>query len=180
MNAVHVKILRDSYMAKSVTGNSTQAEYMRFITDCNLEFVTSKDFVVADDTNGIVHCICLNEDMVTQADYPVKVISAAYEDIHAIEAVMSQANFEEFLKSGFLNNVEGFSNVKRELLMKWSRDIKIQAQQATRATPYYTQEPTIVPMGTNTIIRDDGVTTIRSPASLSPNVNNKGDNESNT
>lgn len=166
MNEAQVKLLKDSYMKKATRPNGTNGtsgEYMRFITDCNLEFVTSKDMVIADDTNGLVHCVCLNEDVLTQGTYPVKIISAPYEDIHAIEAVMSRENFEKFLDEGFLSNL---SVDKKNFMIKWFRKIPMQRQQASKATPYYTQKPSILNMVDNAITRDDGVTEISAPATL--------------
>ena len=102
MNVDQISTLRDSYMVESTRPDgrkSTTGEYMRFITDCNIEFVTSKDLVVTDDAKEMVHCVCLNEDVYSQADFPVKIISAPYEDIHSIETIMSRENFEKFLIS---------------------------------------------------------------------------------
>lgn len=171
MNANQIAILREAYMLEAARPDgrkSTAGEYMRLITDCNLEFVTSKDMVLFDDTNEIVHCVCVNEDMVGQADFPVKIISAPYEDIHSVETVMSRDNFKKFLNSGFLNNVPGFSADKKAFMVKWCDDLKIQAQQAVRATPYHDQNPKIISKHANSIPRDDGLVTPVTPASLVP------------
>lgn len=171
MNANQMSILKEAYMLEAVRPDgrkSTAGEYMRFITDCNLEFVTSKDMVILDDTNELVHCVCVNEDMVGQADFPVKIISAPYEDIHSVETVMSRDNFKKFLASGFLNNVAGFSADKKAFMVKWCDDLKIQAQQAVRANPYYDQNPKIISKHANSIPRDDGLVSPVTPASLVP------------
>ena len=168
MNTNQVNILKNSYFAESVKpdGNKTTlGEYMRFITDCNLEFVSSKDMVMTDDKNGMVHCVCLNEDVNTQASFPVKIISAPYEDIHAIEAVMSIDNFAKFLEGGFLNDI-GISVDKKNYMIKWFRNIPMQRQQPNKATPYYTSKPTILNMVDGTISRDDGVDKVSAPATL--------------
>lgn len=168
MNANQVNTLKNSYNKKATRPDGkdgTTGEYMRFITDCNLEFVTSKDMVVTDDNNGMVHCVCLNEDVQTQGSFPVKIISAPYEDIHAIEAIMSQQNFERFLDEGFFKDI-GLSDKKKEFMIKWTRGIQMQKQRASKATPYYTQKPTILNMVDNTIARADGIETITDPATL--------------
>lgn len=185
MNANQIAILREAYMLEASRPDgrkSTAGEYMRFITDCNLEFVTSKDMVLMDDTNEMIHCICINEDMVSQADFPVKIISAPYEDIHSIESVMSRDNFKKFLNSGFLNNISGFSADKKAFMVKWCDNIKIQAQQAIRPYPHYDQNPTIIPKHANSIPRDDGLISPVSPASLAPisnDIKQKQQNEVN-
>ena len=167
MNVDHIKLLRESYMTEATNPDgrkTTTGEYMRFITDCNLEFVTSKDLVITDDDNGIVHCICLNEDMVTQASFPVKVISAAYEDIHAVEAIISKDNFENFINNGYLSDI--INDKKKEFILRWCNNIKIQSQQPVRATPYYTQTPTVHSLRNTGIKRHDGITNQSSPATL--------------
>lgn len=169
MNANQIQVLQSSYnkQVNRPDGNKgTAGEYMRFITDCNLEFVTSKDMVVTDDDNGMLHCVCLNEDVYTQASFPVKIISAPYEDIHAVEAVMSRENFEKFIKEGFLS---GISKQKKNFMIKWFRNIDMQKQQPNKATPYYTQKPTVTNMVDSAIARDDGITKISAPASMNYN-----------
>lgn len=167
MEASHISVLKESYMKEAVRPDgrkSTLGEYMRFITDNNLEFVTSKDMVFTDDENSILHCVCLNEDMVSQADFPVKIISAAYGDIHAVEAIMSRTNFKKFLDEGFLSGLMKAS--QKDFMIKWIDNINIQAQQPSKATPYYTQKPDIISMPNKIMPRDDGVIQPTSPASL--------------
>ena len=167
MNADQINVLKTSYDTKSTRPDgkaSTLAEYMRFVTDCNIEFVTSKDLVVTDDVNGMVHCVCMNEEPQSQCTFPVKLISTPYEDIHSIEAVFSQQNFEKFLESGFLN---GISADKKNFMIKWTRDLHMQAIQPSRATPYYTQVPKVINMVNKALARDDKAT-IEPPATLTP------------
>lgn len=163
MDASQIKILKDSYNKESTRPNGTKStlgEYMRFITDCNIEFVSSKDMVLCDDANNIVHCVCVNEDMVSQATFPVKIISAPYEDVHAIETIMSRENFESFLDEGFFSNIEGWSDEKKEFMKKWARGLKIQAQQSPYATPFHTDTAGVISMPNLSNVRDDGITTI--------------------
>lgn len=167
MDARHVSALRDSYFKESTRPDgrkSTLAEYVRFITDNNLEFVTSKDMVFTDDSNEIVHCVCLNEDMVSQADFPVKIISAPYGDIHAIEAIMSRDNFKKFLDDGFLSTL--MKSSQKEFMIKWIDSMNIQAQQPSKATPFYTQKPTITSKSSAIKPREDDIIQPIAPASL--------------
>lgn len=173
MNANQVKILNDSYKKEATRpdgSKSTLGEYMRFITDCNLEFVSSKDMVLCDDTNEAIHCVCLNEDAYSQANFPVKIITAPYEDIHAIETIMSKDNFEKFLDEGFFSNTTGWSDEKKEFMKKWVKGLKIQAQQLPYATPFHTDTAGVVSMPNMPNVRNDGVTTITSGVSASSRV----------
>lgn len=160
MNVDQIKILRESYNVEAERPDgrkSTLGEYIRFITDCNLEFVTSKDLVLCDDTNSMVHCVCVNEDPYTQASFPAKIISAAYEDVHAIESIMSRENFEKFLESGYFNNIEGWSDAKKEFMLKWIQGVRIQAQQPVRPTPFYTEQAGVISMPSMPMKREDGI-----------------------
>lgn len=167
MNTNQIKLLRDSYNSKANRPDgreSTLSEYMRFITDCNLEFVTSKDLVVPDDANELLHCVCMNNDPISQCTFPIKVISTPYEDIHSIEALFSQENFEKFLDSGFMKDI---SIDKKNFMIKWTRGWPMQATQPSKATPYYTQVPQVINMVNKALARHDDAT-ISAPATLSP------------
>lgn len=148
MNVNHIKMLYESYMAESTRPDGskcTTGEYMRFVTDCNLEFVTSKDMVIMDDANEAVHCVCYNEDGFSQSAFPIKIISAPYEDIHSVETIMSPENFEKFLNDGFFKNIPGFSADKKNFMLKWSKGIKNKAQKTPpqHSAPYYKDSPVI-------------------------------------
>ena len=173
MNVNQIKTLNDSYKKEATRpdgSKSTLGEYMRFITDCNLEFVSSKDMVLCDDANEAVHCVCLNEDVYSQANFPVKIITAPYEDIHAIETIMSRENFEAFLDEGFFSNTNDWSDYKKEFMKKWAKGLKIQAQQLPYATPFHTDTAGIVSMPSMPHVRNDGVTTITSGVSAASRV----------
>lgn len=142
MTLEQIKMLKESYMVESTRpdgSKSTTGEYMRFITDCNIEFITSKDMVLIDDTNQAVHCVCYNEDGFSQSTFPVKIITAPYEDIHVVEAIMSKDNFKKFLENGFFKNIEGFSTDKKNFMLKWVDSIKTHAQKTPpqHTQPYY-------------------------------------------
>lgn len=170
MNTNQIKTLNDSYKKESTRpdgSKSTLGEYMRFITDCNLEFVSSKDMVLCDDANEMVHCVCVNEDAYSQANFPVKIISSPYEDIHAVETIMSRENFEAFLNEGFFSNTNNWSDDKKEFMKKWAKGLKIQAQQLPYSTPFHTDTAGVVSMPNMPHVRNDGITTINSGVSAS-------------
>lgn len=169
MNANQVKILWDAYNvpAKRPDGSdSLLAEYVRFITtDACVDLVTSKDLVIVDDSNEMVHAITVNEDMRAQATYPVKIISSSFLNVNCIESVMSRDNFRKLIDSGFFDTI-GCSEAKKEFMKKWIDGVRIQAQQQPHATPFHTTTANVIPMHNNHKIRDDGITTITPGASL--------------
>lgn len=166
MDAKQIQLLKETHMME-VEGEggkkSTLGAYMRFCLDGGIDFVTSKDMVVFDDTNNMLHCVAINEDGRSQCDYPVKVISTDYGIVQQVESVYSQKDFEKALKDGFLKDV--VSEEKRSAMLAWSRNIRNQAIQPSRPTPYYTIDPTIVPMGNASMPRVDGATAAGQPSS---------------
>lgn len=169
MNANQVKVLWDAYNvpAKRPDGSdSLLAEYVRFITtDACVDLVTSKDLVIVDDGNEMVHAITVNEDMRAQATYPVKIISSSFLNVNCIESVMSRDNFRKFIDSGFFDTI-GCSEAKKEFMKKWIDGIRIQAQQQPHATPFHTTTANVIPMHNNHKMRDDGIVGITPGASL--------------
>ena len=156
MTVEQVKLLRESYMKEATRPNgtkSTSGEYMRLCLDGGLEMITSKDLVVFDDSQEMVHAVCINEDMRSQCNYPVKIISTEYGMIQQIETIMSQQNFEKFLEEGYLSGL--ISEDKKNAMIKWTRAIRNQAQQPMEAEPYFNTNPTIIPMANTSIERDD-------------------------
>lgn len=158
MTLDQLKLIRDSYMveAKRPDGRkSTRGEYMKLSLDGGIDLVTSKDLVVFDDVNEIVHAVCINEDMRSQSSFPVKIISSEYAMIQQVECIMSQKNFEDFLSEGFLNGT--ISEEKKNAMITWTRHIRNQAQQPLEAEPYFNTNPTVIPMADSVIKRDDAV-----------------------
>ena len=156
MTLEQLKLIRDSYMVEADRPDgrkSTRGEYMKLSLDGGIDLVTSKDLVVFDDDNEIAHAVCINEDMRSQASFPVKIISSEYAMIQQVECIMSQKNFEDFLNEGFLAGT--ISAEKKEAMIKWTRNIRNQAQQPLEAEPYFNTNPTIIPMANSVIKRDD-------------------------
>lgn len=147
-------MLRNSYMKESTRPDgrkSTLGEYMRIILDSGIEVVTSKDLVVFDDENEILHAVCINDDMRIQCDFPVKIISSDYSMIQQVESVMSQRNFETLLKDGYMTDI--LSEEKSNAMIKWTRGITNQAQQPLDPEPYFSTNPKVIPMAASKIER---------------------------
>ena len=156
MTLEQLKLIRDSYMVEAERPDgrkSTRGEYMKLSLDGGIDLVTSKDLVVFDDDNEIAHAVCINEDMRSQASFPVKIISSEYAMIQQVECIMSQKNFEDFLNEGFLAGT--ISAEKKGAMIKWTRNIRNQAQQPLEAEPYFDTNPKVIPMADSVIKRDD-------------------------
>ena len=167
MTLDQLKLIRDSYMVEAVRPDnrkSTRGEYMKLSLDGGIDLVTSKDLVVFDDANEIVHAVCINEDMRSQSSFPVKIISSEYAMIQQVECIMSQKNFEDFLSEGFLNGT--ISEEKKNAMIKWTRNIRNQAQQPLEAEPYFKTNPAVIPMADSIIKRNDYEISISSTTDL--------------
>lgn len=156
MTLEQLKQLRDSYMKEAVRPDgrkSTAGEYMKISLDGGIDLVTTKDLITFDDANEIVHAVCLNEDMRSQATFPVKIISSDYSMIQQVETIMSQKNFENFINDGYLTSL--LSSDKKTAMLNWTRSIRNQAQQPLEAEPYFNTNPVIIPMAHSKIKRED-------------------------
>lgn len=172
MTKEQVKMFRDSYM-KEVTHHSdptrknTLGEYIRIILDGGIEYTTTADFVIFDDENEMVHCICLNDEPNSQYDFPIKVMSSEYAIIWHIESIFTKDNFYTLLNEGFLSSM--MNDAQKEFVKTWVKSTNNQAIAPIEATPYYTQNPTITHKKVSVIPRDDGIKRATSPASLASN-----------
>ena len=168
MKLSQISLMKDSYMKKTsnpITGKpGTAGAYMRLCLDGGIDFVTSKDLCIFDDGNELVHCISINDTYQSQASYPVKIMSADYEIIQQIETIMSQVEFEKLLDEGFLSSL--VSEDQKDFIKRWSKDIRNQAVQPMRPTPYYPQKPAVIPMPNKVLKRHDGIETQLTPATL--------------
>lgn len=156
MTLEQLKLLRDSYMKEATRPDgkkSTAGEYMRLTLDNGIDIVTSKELVVFDDGNEFVHAVCINEDMRSQASFPVKIISGSYDTIKEVETIMTQKNFEDFLNNGYMNGL--ISEDKKNAMIKWTRGIRNQAQQPMEAEPYFNTDPMIIPRAESKIEREE-------------------------
>lgn len=166
MTQDQIKTIYDGYMAEATRPDgrkSTLGEYVRFLSDCNVELTTSKDMVIIDEGNQLVNAICMNDDMIGQADFPVKIISLPFDHITCMECVMSKANLKKFLDSGFLSSI---SAAKKEFILKWFDSNPIQGQAINEATPFYDRDVKVIPSHVVGMKRDDGLISPVKPGSL--------------
>lgn len=143
MEKEQVKLLKDSYFKESKRpdgSKSTLAESFSCVMDNGLVMATSKDCMVFDDDNEIAHAIYVNNDMKTQATYPISIMSVSYGTISEVESIMSKENFEKLLNEGFLSSISGD---KKKFLLAWADHIRNQAQQPIDVEPAYPENPEI-------------------------------------
>lgn len=161
MDANQIKILRECYQSESTGVNGekdTLGRYLKYVTDVDATMTTTRDLVFVDMDNQMVHCAFVNDDQYSQANYPVKVITAPFEHIHAMESILTKENFMKLVNEGFLMGLT--NDTQKEFIKKWVERINIQAQQAVRATPFFPSTAKVVDMPNNEIDRDDGITGI--------------------
>lgn len=157
MKAEQVKLIKDSYMEKAKRPNGqdgTIGEFMRLCLDGGVDFVTSKDCVVFDNENELIHCVCINDDMRTQADFPVKIISSEFAVVQQIETIMSIKNFDKFLDSGYIASIA--NDKQKEFMKKFFKAVTNHALQPMEPELYYPieDEPKIIPMPAKRIKRE--------------------------
>ena len=137
MTSEQIKLLKEEYMKKiTVNGKEyTLAAYMRLCLDGGFDFVTSKDCVVYDEANELIHCISVNEDLKSQAAYPIKLISAEYGILQQLEAIVSKPNFEKLLDEGYFSTL--LNDEQKEYLKNWAKKINNAAIVNNNPNNYY-------------------------------------------
>ena len=156
MTKAELSKIRQSYLTQVDNPDGTKrtlGAYIRLCLDGGLQLVTTLDMIVFDDTNETVHAVCVNEDGKSQANYPVKIISANYDMIQQVETVMSKADFAQFLSEGFIKDVA--SEAQIAYMEEWAGTVRIHAQQPMEAEPYFNTNPTIISKESTRIPRDD-------------------------
>ena len=167
MNSNQMAILTGSYHKRSVGPEGKDAPlagYVKYATDTSVDMVDSKDLVFVDVPNEMVHCVYVNDDAYSQCNYPIKILSAAFEDIHVVESVLTTHNFEVLMNEGFLKDL--LSADKAKFVKDWikAKTNHLQAQQPVNATPFYTEEARAVNAIKVNKERDDGITQIANGA----------------
>lgn len=142
MTSEQIKLLKDEYMKKiTVNGKDyTLAAYMRLCLDGGFDFVSSKDCIIYDDANELVHCIAVNEDLKSQAANPIKIISSEYSILQQLEAIVSKPNFEKLLNDGYFSEI--LSDEQKEYLKNWAKKINNMAIVNNNPGNYYDYEVT--------------------------------------
>ena len=139
MNVEQMKLFREIYSKEAIrpdTGEkTTNGEYIRFCLDNNIDFVTSKDFVLYDDDNTLVHCIAVNDAVRGKDVFPIKIISADYSMVQYIETVMSKVEFIKFIDSDYLAKL--LKGNQAEMLKKFTNSIPTNPIQSNKKGAFY-------------------------------------------
>lgn len=157
MNTDNFNKLVGVYTQKSKRPNgsdNTLAENISYELDNDIRIATAKDIVIIDRDAELLHCICINDDPISQGSFPVKVISAELESIQRIEGIFSRDNFAKLLASSIFANIT--TEEQRQFISTWADSIKSQPRQDNRPHPYYKDNPDIIAnMPSKSITRDD-------------------------
>lgn len=139
MNVEQMKLFRDIYSKEAIrpdTGErTTNGEYIRFCLDNNIDFVTSKDFVLYDDDKTLVHCIATNDSANGKNVFPIKIISADYSMVQYVETVMSKVEFLKFIDSDYLSKL--LKGNQAEMLKKFTNSIPTNPIQSNKKGAFY-------------------------------------------
>lgn len=141
MKANQINALKDTYMTEVEKRDGTKTTlgaYMDYFFENGTSFVTSKDAVVVDEANEMIHCISMNPDGNSQCDYPIKIMSAEFLALQQVSSVLTYENFDKVIDEGFLKTL--LSPEKADFLKKWARKIKNHAQQPMEAEPFFKPE----------------------------------------
>lgn len=128
MNLDQVKLFRDLYTKESTRPDNgrktTNGEYIRFCLDGGVDFVTSKDLVVYDDNNTLLHCVAKTEEFEASKVFPIKIISSDYAIIQQIETIMSKDNFLELINGDYFGGL--LNDEQKKFFVNYVNNIKIQ------------------------------------------------------
>lgn len=164
MTIDQITLLRNQHLKQDADGKPN-ANATVIVFDGGLSFETDNDPVIWDDKNLLIHEIGVNSldaAPVETAQTPFRITTGVYDNIHYIEGLYDMKNFTKavddlFVKPGLITPEQHTG------LLSWANNIRNMGQQATRATPYYTENADIVPMVPNPMKRDDGIETITTP-----------------
>lgn len=170
MTLDQVKLIRDALMQPATRPDGRKScigEYLKIVIDDQTDLVTSKDCIFWDDDNKIITAVCINDDMKSQADFPIKVITAEYDKINMIESILSAVNFKTFMDNGFIKTSE---EKKKFAIENFLGSITNQAQQPMDAEPHWNTNPKTIPMHTSRIKREavviSGAQTVREDGTI--------------
>ena len=144
MNADQVSMLRDFHLKDDGTGQP-MAGSLAAVFNNELAFVNSKDYVVYDDANELVHCIKPNtEGPIEQARWPFRFMTGFYGNLQYMEAFYDMANFEKAVK-GLLTDKGLITKDQEAQILKWATGIQNQTIVPKQPGPYFRE--TVLPVG---------------------------------
>lgn len=156
MTVDQIAKMRDYNLQDDGTGKPI-ATVFSYIFNNELAYVNTKDFVITDDDNELIHAIKPNiEDPVNQARYPFKIMTGFYGNIQYVEALYDMTNFKKVIKDLFTDT--GLITEDQEsMILKWAGGIRNQTVRPKQPGPYF--KDTVLPIPQPPVIerRNDGL-----------------------
>lgn len=156
MTADQIKKIRD-LNSKDAGDGKRLAGSIAYIFNNEVSYIDSRDFVVCDDDNELIHCIRPNmENPVEQARFPFRITTGFYENIQYLEALYDMANFKKALEA-LLLEPGLITDDQLDQILNWAGGIRNQTAIPKQPGPYF--KDTVLPVGHPPVpeIRHDGL-----------------------
>ena len=155
MTPEQIKMIRDYSWKDDGTG-SHMAGRLAVVFNNEVCFVDTRDYVIFDDDNELVHCIRANsEDPVSQAMCPYRITTGMYANAQYLEGLYNMRNFKTAVKELFVDTGL-ISEEQQEQIMNWANGIRNQPLDYKAKGPYFKDTVLPVPSDYKPEIRDDG------------------------
>lgn len=156
MTANQIKKIRD-LNSKDAGDGKRIAGSIAYIFNNEVAYIDSRDYVVCDDDNELIHCVRANtENPVEQARFPFRITTGFYENIQYLEALYDMANFKKALEA-LLLEPGLITDDQLDQILVWADGVRNQTSIPKQPGPYF--KDTILPIGHSPIpeIRHDGL-----------------------
>lgn len=156
MTPEQIKLIRDYSWKDDGTGGH-MAGRLAIVFNNEVCFVDTRDYLIFDDKNQLVHCIRANsEDPISQGLCPYRITTGMYANAQYLEGLYTMRNFKTAIKELFLDT--GLINKEQqEEIMKWANSIRNQPLEQKAPGPYF-KDTTLPPAGEyQSQVRNDGI-----------------------
>lgn len=156
MTVDQIKLLRDFNSKDDGTGNRL-AGSIACIFNNEISYVDSKDYVIYDDDNQLVHAIRSNsENPIEQARFPFRITTGFYDNVQYMEALYNMSNFRKAVQ-GLLVDTGLINENQKNHILKWAESVRNHTIIPKQPGPYF--KDTILPIGHPPVpeVRDDGL-----------------------
>lgn len=151
-----VELIKTACLSDDGTGNPVAKVFTILFND-EISFRNTDDFVIWDDENELVSVIRQNFDGPVQgAAWPYKISTGFFGNIQFLEGLYDMGSFEKIIDSMFLNTGL-IDEAKKEMIMKWAKNVRNHALVPKAPGPYYPTCPSIPPKPPVPEIRPDGI-----------------------
>ena len=156
MTVDQIKMLRNFHSKDDGTGNRL-AGSIACIFNNEVAYIDSRDYVIYDDANELVHAVRPNtEGPIEQARFPYRITTGFYDNVQYMEALYNMSNFGKAI-DGLFVETGLISEAQKEHIMKWAVGIQNHTIIPKQPGPYF--KDTMLPIGRPPIpeIRPDGI-----------------------